>query len=200
MSVDLAPSGTGSADGGSARTTGAHALSPSLRPRKSASGHEELRSRAIGLSPRLRQLLILVDGVRDLAALARYFPGDELPQGIATLRDAGLILTDEPIAVTSVRGRLGAPATGDRTVVVRAGRAGPSAPIVQLRRRLADALRARVGAGADPFVERLDRCHTVAEMRELMPAMLAIVEVVAGADAAREFAVVAGLPPPGVAA
>jgi hypothetical protein len=56
---------------------------------KTAKGQEEIERRPNGLSPRLRQMLILMDGRRDTAALQTVFPPELVPTPVQQLLDGG---------------------------------------------------------------------------------------------------------------
>ncbi len=66
-------------------------ISPTTVFRKTERGTEELKTRAHGLTPRLRQLLILVDGRRDVAEIARVLPQPGLDAQMAQLASDGFI-------------------------------------------------------------------------------------------------------------
>ncbi|MEZ5728362.1 MAG: hypothetical protein R3E48_10395 [Burkholderiaceae bacterium] len=135
-------------------------------PIKTTKAVEELRKRRYGLTPRLRQLLIMVDGQRDVSELARFFPGTELADGLATLLREGFV---------SDRRRLRA---ASATAV-----AGP------LCERVSQRLIEAIGPDdAEVFVQRLGTCTTRAELTDLMPSILAIVELLRGSEAAARFA------------
>ena len=59
---------------------------------------------------------------------------------------------------------------------------------VSLSRRLATRLAGEMAAGiADDMATRLRACSTIAELRELLPATVSILEAVGGREAARGF-------------
>ena len=65
---------------------------------KSPKGQEEIERRTYRLTPRLRQMLIMMDGRRDLAALQTVFPPDLVPGLVQQLLDSGFVteLTQAP--------------------------------------------------------------------------------------------------------
>lgn len=69
-------------------------LSMSTIYRKTAKGQAEIETRAMRLPPKLRMLLIVVDGKRSVADLAPLVGGDPMPL-LETLLAAGVI---EPMA------------------------------------------------------------------------------------------------------
>lgn len=58
---------------------------------KSEKGQEEVVSRAHGLSPRQRQVLIMMDGAKSLQAIAEIIPALELLEIVPILLEQGLI-------------------------------------------------------------------------------------------------------------
>jgi hypothetical protein len=59
---------------------------------KSPKGQDEIERRTYRLTPRLRQLLIMMDGRRDMAALQTVFPPDLVPGLMQQLLDQGFII------------------------------------------------------------------------------------------------------------
>lgn len=66
-------------------------ISPTSVFRKTNRAAEELRTRQHGLSPRLRQLLILVDGKRSVEEISRAMPQPELGSQLAHLERGGFV-------------------------------------------------------------------------------------------------------------
>jgi len=58
---------------------------------KSAKGQEEIERRTHGLTPRLRQMLIMMDGRRDMATLQNVFPAELVPGLMQQLLDGGFV-------------------------------------------------------------------------------------------------------------
>jgi hypothetical protein len=238
---------------------------------KSPQGSDEVATRRHGLSMRVRQLLILVDGRRSIADLSRMVPekevlthmemleaqgfvlradggtstaqgiaagpgsaegpGDGPPTGVAPgvrawatvlPSAAGLPLTGRagPATVVGPAGRSG-PATvvgpAGPATVVRAAQAGPAtvvrtagtssapsaaaapippaSPVAASQRRDLETIRRGVvrhlvdtiGPHADGMAVRIERCHSVDEIRQLMPTVAGLVEAVRGRAAMLAF-------------
>lgn len=131
-------------------------------PARSARADGELRSRVGRLSARQRQILILCDGRRSVDALRRYFPEPGFGDEIANLVETGFLIPR------------GAPQ--------------PDEPGLDERReRLSRACANLLGDVADPFVERIGRAGSRAELRRLVPAILATIAAVRGAESVRAF-------------
>lgn len=145
--------------------------------RKTEKAQLELRSRSFGLSARARQLLILVDGRRRREDLAHLVPAGELVELLALLQQGGFIEPAGP--APSSAAPVPDPAPPDD--------APSTLPLPVLRRRIAQALVETMGAPAEAFASRVERCASVAELRALMPAAASVVEAVAGHDVRARF-------------
>lgn len=73
---------------------------------KTGKGQEEIKTRIGGLSQRVRQVLILVDGKRDIDALCKISPADDLADTLQALQGQGYI---EAIEMTEVPASESAP-------------------------------------------------------------------------------------------
>ncbi|MBW6494332.1 MAG: hypothetical protein K0B16_07210 [Burkholderiaceae bacterium] len=203
---------------------------------KTALAHEELATRSHGLGPRLRQLLILIDGQRTEEQLVRLIPREEFDEYLPVLEKGGFIVRqDLPPAMTTTmiapattiigsepaedseppapEAPAPAPATpGAETFEVdpsagaepafaaefgapEAGRGAdpPQDEDAEMRQRLSAAVRAVIGEQGDELAERIERCGSRRELRDLMPAALSIVEIVGGRKALKKFQEQAGL-------
>lgn len=76
-------------------------ISPTTIFHKTERGTEELKTRRNGLTPRLRQLLILFDGRRDVAEIARVLPQAEFDERVALLASDGYIAATAAGATTA---------------------------------------------------------------------------------------------------
>lgn len=142
---------------------------------KTGKGADELKTRRHGLSPRLRQLLILVDGKRDLGELARMLPGPDLVDQLGQLERGGFVARpleafasrpeQEPAPTAEVANERAAPAVED----LRA-----------LRARVARALIDTIGPNGDELAMRIERTRSVDELQALLPAVLSVVEACGG--------------------
>lgn len=147
--------------------------------RKSRAGQAEIETRALRLPPRLRNLLIMIDGRRDsdaLQALLAYAPAAALQE----------LLTHGLIEVASQR-------AGTPTQVPTEG-AGPttaSMPAVALEQLRKDAVRAlndALGPHAETIAIRMERALTEAELRALIERAVQMIAGVRGSAAGRAYA------------
>lgn len=148
--------------------------------RKTVKGNDELRSRMHGLSPRARQLLLLVDGERSTVQLLRIYSEEDLAAYLAVLEIGRFIETSVPVAADTQD----APASPRVSAISRAATMGEFGA---LRARLLLALLQAVGPAAEAFALRITHARRLSELRQLLPAAQSIVEVVRGADQARRF-------------
>jgi hypothetical protein len=58
---------------------------------KTGKGQDEIRTRAAGLTQRVRQVLIFVDGKRDINALRKMLPADDIADTLKMLQEQGYI-------------------------------------------------------------------------------------------------------------
>jgi hypothetical protein len=150
---------------------------------KTSQGSDEIATRRHGLSMRVRQLLILIDGRRSVADLGRMMPDTELRANLALLLDQGFVA----VAVAGVP---------PPAVPIGAGADAPAAPPLQLapqapppaqghdlesvRRQLVRQLIDTIGPNADAMAVRIERCRSVDEIRQLLPTIASLVEAIRG--------------------
>lgn len=58
---------------------------------KTAKGQDEIAARSVGLGPRVRRVLILIDGRRSIEEVGKLVPGDELADTLRMLEEHGFI-------------------------------------------------------------------------------------------------------------
>lgn len=148
---------------------------------KTPLGIDALSTRRHGLAPRVRQLLILIDGQRTEAQLERLIPRAELDDYLPTLERGGFIArTGTPPLTPSAR----SPAD--------AAQDAPD-PHDEMRKRLVTALIEIAGMHGHELAGRIESCRSRRELREILPAARAIVEIVGGERAVAQFEERAGL-------
>lgn len=92
---------------------------------KTARGQEEMAARSGGLTPRVRRVLILVDGKRDVEQLREMALADDLTHTLGVLEEAGYI---EPLGIAE-------PADGASSLTAfRALPPTPATPELELAR------------------------------------------------------------------
>ena len=137
----------------------------------------ELGSRGQGLPLRQRQLLILFDGRRTMAELARFLPLPELLSWTEALQRDGYI----------ARREAGTPA-GTPSEALASPDPSLAQTLQELRERLRRALLDMTGPHGDAMAERIARAASLEELRALRGPAAAVVEAVQGHDATGLFA------------
>lgn len=132
------------------------------------------------LDARARQILILMDGRRSLVDVARLLGVETIDRHLDQLLRGGYLAPiDDPAG-----GFMRTPAILGPEAVEPATRPDP---VNDARARMIGALLEIAGPAAREMANRLGRCSTIAELRELLPAAVSIVEAVAGRQATYAF-------------
>jgi len=123
--------------------------------RKTEKGKQEVADHALGLDNRLRRLLIMIDGQRDVTELSVYVRAGEFESTLMRLVDEGFV---EMGAGDTVTGRVAqAPAANDPVVFagikIRA--------MTEIRARI----RGRLAPMADLLVSEINNCSSALELR-----------------------------------
>lgn len=155
---------------------------------KTALGVDELANHSRGLNPRMRQLLILVDGHRVDAQLARLIPRMELESYLPSLEAAGFIVRTSASPEHRAQAEPEARASADTQANSLLDHGHE-----ELSQRLVTALLEVAGAHGGELANRIRGCQSRREVRAFLPAALSIVEIVAGQDGIRVFQERAGL-------
>lgn len=142
--------------------------------RKSALGATEIETRAHKLPPRLRSLLIMVDGKRDAAALGSM--AQQAEQALAQLQEQGFIET--------VGESLPAPAPA----AAAPPPPKPAADFETRRRNIVRALHDALGPDAETMAIKLERARKPEELQTLLQQALHIVGAMRGRAAGEAFA------------
>lgn len=157
--------------------------------RKTVKGQQEIETRALKLNPRLRSLLILVDGRRSDDELVKLMPQAGQP-ALQTLLDDGLV---EVIGVTSdapprapgpPAARPAAPERGTERATDRTTDRTTERTPEQRRRDLVRALTDQVGPAAETLALRIERSNSAADWPDQLDAALRLVETMRGRGAA----------------
>lgn len=151
------------------------------RYRKTAKGQAEIETRAHRLSPRLRALLIMVDGKRDLAALSALVP-QQAEEALNELMGQGFIeaFGDAPPAAPTA-----APSAATASTP-----SAPSAPLdfEKLRREAVRALTDVAGPAAETVALRMEKARNLDELRPLITQAAQTVASMRGRAAAEAYA------------
>lgn len=141
--------------------------------RKTAKGLAEIETRVYRLSPRLRSVLIMIDGKRSDADLVRTLP--QAAEALAALTQDGFI---------AEFARTGAPAPEqpERTVI-----RGPQPSFEAMRRDLLRAFNDRLGPAGESMAIRMEKARDETEFRALLPVAVQLVTTLQGRDAGEAF-------------
>jgi hypothetical protein len=142
--------------------------------RKTAKGLAEIETRAHRLPPRCRGALILVDGQRSVADLAKLLPGDAqalLQQLLANgFIDVFAVLADRPALPSATAS------------------APPVEPIDQIKREAVRALTQQLGPMAETVALKIEHSQSLAELRPLLTLGAKMLRGVKGPEVADAFA------------
>jgi hypothetical protein len=188
---------------------------------KSLKGSNEIKSRAHGLTPKMRQALILIDGHRNVETLSRFVPSAELniflteleshefirrtnsiepspaanlPQNLAqTLAQNFPPPTPAARSLPELSDRLPAANATGSVPTKSASAQSPTTDVTEMRKRLSHLLLETAGPSADQLGMRIERATSIEELRELVPAMISVVEALRGKRIADQFSVKLGV-------
>lgn len=148
---------------------------------KTSKGQREIQTRQYGLSPRCRQLLLLIDGSRTSVQLLKIFAEPELAAYLAVLETNGFIESADDLA-DLMPGRRSGPRLTALSAAAAANEFGRNRATVLVQ------LLKLVGPAGEPFALRIFRCQDAAELESLFPAILSVIEVFGGPSKAQQFA------------
>ena len=149
--------------------------------RKSAKGVAEIETRAHRLAPRLRSLLILVDGRKSDDDLARLMP--QADGGLAQLLADGFI---EPAAVPVTPARPPERPAPSATATDAAQRTAADLPALQ--RLAVRQLTELVGPLGEGLALRIEKARTFEELQPLLATAEQVITNTRGRQAAADFA------------
>jgi hypothetical protein len=155
--------------------------------RKTAQGAAEIETRQHQLPPRLRQLLILVDGKRSTRELARLLP-DHCAQILATLARQGFI---ERVLQPVPPPRVAEPVPGWppalHALLTPTPPPAPTPEFVVRRHLVVQALHDTLGEPAQALAVFLENAHNDQELKPLLAEAAARVAALRGLGAAEAF-------------
>jgi hypothetical protein len=150
--------------------------------RKTAKGLAEIETRVYRLSPRLRSVLIMVDGRRTDTELLQTLP--QAAEILAALEQEDFIAEFTRVSAAAVATPAPtAPPAPERTVV-----RGPQPGFEAMRKDLLRAFNDRLGPAGEGMSMRLERARNETEFRALLPSALQLMVALQGREAAEAFA------------
>ncbi len=147
--------------------------------RKTRIGQAEIETRALRLLPRMRNLLIIIDGRRDVEALQTLL-GYEPAAALKELLGYGLIEA-VPHRTPSLAGAAADSLPSTQPAALN------TAALQQLRQEAVRALNEALGPAAETTAIRLERARTETELRALLERAASMISAVRGGDAGRAY-------------
>lgn len=162
-------------------------LDKSATYRKSALGTEAIATRSSALGPKLRSMLILVDGKRGFSELAKLgaIAGDP-EQALGQLVAQGFIEPVAPAAALASKMPDSAASAGASSGEAQAP--APTVTLVQAQRRAARRLSDLLGPIADDLCMRIERTRSPQEFQAAVQLAEAMVRQIGGSAKAADFA------------
>ncbi|WP_426415309.1 hypothetical protein [Aestuariirhabdus sp. LZHN29] len=130
---------------------------------KTPKGIEAVAQRSHEVSARARQLLILIDGKRDLEALTAQVPGDRMKEAFEQLLAGGFITPlnqeEQPSGIGSALKR-SAPSDAPKPK-------DDNERIEMARNFMVNTTRTFIGYTGEPLIEEIEACRSIAELQAL---------------------------------
>lgn len=162
--------------------------------RKTAKGVHEIETREYRLPPRVRSVLILVDGRRDLAALQALMP-QQVDGTIQMLREQAFIEvigetleTPPQRGVADARSRSSEPPAPAAVPVAAFQASAPAVPFALRQRMAVRDLNDAVGPMAEALAIRMERARDETDLRPLVQMAVQIIGNSRGRSAAQAYA------------
>ncbi|RRJ82838.1 hypothetical protein [Aestuariirhabdus litorea] len=130
---------------------------------KTPKGIEAVGQRNQGLPARARQMLLLVDGKRDLEALTAMLPGDRMKEALDQLLADGYITplkSDPPKAGLGFSLRRAVPDEGPKPK-------DDNERIELARNFMVNTTRTFIGYTGEPLIQKVEACQTISELQSL---------------------------------
>lgn len=134
---------------------------------KTPKGHEEITSRAGGLTPRVRRVLICVDGRRTVDELRGMLQSDDLQHTLGMLEEGGYIAVS---SVISPEGTVSTPATALPPITAFGELPATPDPLrlQQARNFMSNTLKTFVGSlGTSSLLDRIEHADGHSDLRRL---------------------------------
>lgn len=149
--------------------------------RKTAKGLAEIETRVYRLSPRLRSVLIMVDGKRADTELVQMLP--QAAEVLAALVQEDFISEFTRVSAVAVATPAPTPPPAPERTVIR----GPQPGFDAMRRDLLRAFNDRLGPAGEGMAVRLERARNETEFRALLPSAVQLIAALQGREAAEAF-------------
>ena len=136
---------------------------------KTTKGHSEIATKAGGLTPRIRRVLIFIDGKRTVDELRGMLQSDDLQHTLGILEEAGYIeLIQAQATAPTGSAALANPALPSITAFGPLPVSTDPLRLQQSRNFMLNTLKAFVGAlGTSSLLDRIDNAHGHADLRAI---------------------------------
>ncbi|MFO1266424.1 MAG: hypothetical protein U1F67_06290 [Rubrivivax sp.] len=156
--------------------------------RKTAKGLAEIETRVYRLAPKLRSVLIMVDGKRSDEELAQMVP--QAAEAVAALVEEGFVEEFVRLGGGAAAAPAAAAAASQAAPVAAAERTiirPPQPSFEAMRRDLLRAFNDKLGAAGEGMATRLQGARNETEFRALLPVAVQLVSTLQGREAAEAF-------------
>lgn len=134
---------------------------------KTEQGREAMSSRPAGLGPRLRSLLIMVDGKRSVADFDKLLGADAAPL-LEQLLAQGWVESDGPASVGAMLNGAG-DAAHAAAPTPESPPAAPALPFADARRLVVRFVNDQLGPMGESLALRIEGCKTPADLQAILP-------------------------------
>ena len=138
---------------------------------KSPKGQHEIEHRTHGLTPRMRQMLIMMDGRRDMAALQTVFPPELVPGLMQQLLDSGFVteLAAAPAAAVAPATAAVAPRAVQQVARAPLGESvvGEEDPFLLGQTFMINLAKRILGIAGDGIIAKLRAAQNIEDLRAL---------------------------------
>lgn len=150
---------------------------------KTDAGREALTSRPPALGPRLRSLLIMVDGKRRVEEFNQLLGGDGAVALLEQLEQQGWIEAPRAAAPAAVAAPASAPqaASGAAAVVIEV------LPLAEARKGVVRFINDQLGPMGESLAMKVEGCKTAAELQALLPRIREGLRNMKGAGVLQQF-------------
>lgn len=152
--------------------------------RKTAKGAAEIETRAHRLTPRMRSMLILVDGKRDADDL-RQMITQQADETLKALAEQGFI---EAVGETMRGSAAGAAAAAESASAAPAPSAAPGKDVNVVRKAAIRMLTEILGPTADTLAMRMEKARSMDELKPLLGQAAKLILAARGRSAAEAYA------------
>lgn len=154
---------------------------------KTDAGREALTSRPPALGPRLRSLLIMVDGKRRVEEFNQLLGGDGAVALLEQLEQQGWIEAPRAAAPAAVAAPAAAPASAPQAASGAAAVVIEVLPLAEARKGVVRFINDQLGPMGESLAMKVEGCKTAAELQALLPRIREGLRNMKGAGVVQQF-------------